>query len=67
MPGDPKECCAHAANCIRLAKEASTEEVRKTFFDRAQKWNVLAANLDGPKHSLTPQRATTFEVVGVVD
>lgn len=46
MPGDPKECCAHAANCIRLAKEASTEEVRKTFFDLAQKWNVLAADLD---------------------
>jgi hypothetical protein len=46
MPGDPKECCPHAPNCIRLAKEASTEEVRKTFFDLAQKWNALAADLD---------------------
>jgi len=25
---------------------ASTEEVRKTFFDLAQKWNVLATDLD---------------------
>jgi hypothetical protein len=46
---------------------ASTEEVRKTFFDLAQKWNVLGADLDTAQALLDAARGTSFEVVGVVD
>jgi hypothetical protein len=45
MPGDPKECRQHAENCLRLAKEATTEEARKTFAELANKWMMLAGDL----------------------
>ena len=46
MPGDPKECRQHAENCLRLAKEATTEDARKTFVELANKWLMLAGDLE---------------------
>ena len=45
MPGDPKECRQHAENCLRLAKEATTDDARKMFVELANKWMVLAVDL----------------------
>jgi hypothetical protein len=46
MPGDPKECRQRALNCMLLAKEASTEQSKKTFLDLAQSWTRLASELE---------------------
>ena len=43
MPGDPKECRQHAENC---SKEATTEEARETFAELANKWMMLAGDLE---------------------
>jgi hypothetical protein len=49
MPGDPNECRIHAANCKRLAEEATTPEAREHFFSMAAQWERLAADLEGAK------------------
>jgi hypothetical protein len=46
VPGDPKECRQHALHCVLLAKEASSEESKKTFLNLAQHWNKLAVELE---------------------
>jgi hypothetical protein len=46
MPGDPKECRQHAANCRRLADEAGTVLTRETFLNLADTWERLAAELE---------------------
>jgi hypothetical protein len=42
----PKSAVQHAENCLRLAKEATTEEARKTFAELANKWMMLAGDLE---------------------
>ena len=56
MPGDPKECRQHAENCLRLAKEATTEEARKTFAELANKWMMLAGDLESAQALLDVAR-----------
>jgi hypothetical protein len=46
MPGDPKECRFHAANCLQLAEAASSPEVRRSFLELAQHWNRIAVELE---------------------
>ena len=46
MPGDPKECRQHAEKCLRLAQEASSEEIRRSFVNLANKWMMLAGDLE---------------------
>ena len=46
VPGDPKECRQHALNCKLLAKEATSEESKKTFLNLAQHWTRLAVELE---------------------
>lgn len=46
MPGDPKECRQRALSCMLLAKDATTEDAKRTFFTLAQSWTRLAAELD---------------------
>ena len=46
MLGDPKEARAHAANCMHLAKTASSPTVQKTLADLAKQWKRLANELD---------------------
>jgi hypothetical protein len=49
MPGDPSECRIHAANCIRLAEEATIAEARDHFFNLAAQWERLAPELESAK------------------
>jgi hypothetical protein len=49
MPGNPNECRIHAANCKRLAEQATTPEAREHFFNLAVQWERLAADLEGAK------------------
>ena len=46
MPGDPKECRQRALNCLLLAKDATSEEARRTFLSLANTWTGLAAELE---------------------
>jgi len=45
MPGDPKECLEHAAECQRLADMAKSEHARDVFLDLAKTWIKLARDL----------------------
>ena len=40
----------HAENCLRLAKEATTEEARKTFVELANKWMMLVMKRGRRQH-----------------
>ena len=42
----PKSAVSTQKNCLRLAKEATTEEARKTFAELANKWMMLAGDLE---------------------
>jgi hypothetical protein len=46
MPGDPKECREHAANCYVLAAQATSPSAKKIFTDLAEHWERLAAELE---------------------
>ncbi len=46
MPGDPKECRQHALNCVHLAKDATTPELRDHFAKLARTWIKLADELE---------------------
>jgi hypothetical protein len=46
MPGNPEECRRHAANCLRLAEQAPSPEVREHFLTLAERWQQLAAELE---------------------
>jgi hypothetical protein len=47
MPGNPKECRAHALRCEELARAARTLDARQHFSSLSQSWNRLAADLEG--------------------
>ena len=49
MPGDPKECRENAKLCLEFAQTARTEVDRKRFEAFAQKWLVLATDLEAAK------------------
>ena len=46
MPGDPKECRAHAVRCKELAEAAPTPDVRQHFTQIADSWIRLAVELE---------------------
>ena len=46
MPGDPKECRQHARNCLRIAEEARSADVARSFVDLAHGWTKLAIELE---------------------
>ena len=46
MPGDPKECRDHAAQCFMLAAEAPTQVGKERFENLGQRWLALAADLE---------------------
>jgi hypothetical protein len=46
MPGNPKECRAHALRCAELADSSTTPEARERLLELATKWNQLAAELE---------------------
>jgi hypothetical protein len=46
MPGNPKECRAHAARCAELAVKARTAQLRATFLDLSKNWENFAIQLE---------------------
>ena len=46
MPGNPRECREHAANCKQLAQSASGEAAREKFLALATTWERLASELE---------------------
>jgi hypothetical protein len=46
MPGDPKECRLHAANCRKLAEAATSPDAKEHFLNLARQWDHLAADLE---------------------
>ena len=45
MPGNPRECREHAANCRHLAESASAT-AREAFLNLANTWERLASELE---------------------
>jgi hypothetical protein len=46
MPGNPKECRAHAARCAEMAVAARTAQLRTTFLKLSKHWEQLAIQLE---------------------
>jgi hypothetical protein len=46
MPGDPKECRAHARRCSELAAAAKEPRLKKTLSHLAASWVKLASELE---------------------
>ena len=51
MPGDPRECRHHAENCRHLASETRSATVRSTFLILAERWQLLAEELESDEQS----------------
>ena len=56
MPGDPKECRMHAANCRTLAAQTSPS-AKETFTHLAETWERLAAELESAQTFLKAMAA----------
>jgi hypothetical protein len=46
MPGDPKECRAHARRCSELAAAAKEPRLKRTLSHLAASWTKLATELE---------------------
>ena len=46
MPGDPKECRENAKCCLQMAADSTSPLARAQFEKIAQKWLLLAADLE---------------------
>jgi hypothetical protein len=46
MPGDPKQCREHAKRCWALASEIINPVLKESLIDAAQRWAVLAVELE---------------------
>jgi hypothetical protein len=46
MPGDPKQCREHAKRCWALAAQTTNPVLKDSLIDAAQRWAVLAAELE---------------------
>ena len=42
MPGDPQQCRQQAQDCLRLAREATSDPARQEFMALASTWRQLA-------------------------
>ena len=54
MPGDPKRCREHAKRCWALASEVTNPVLKESLLDAAQRWAVLAAELETIHSLLEP-------------
>jgi hypothetical protein len=52
MPGDPKECREHAKRCWALASQTQNPVLRESLVDLAQKWSVVAVDLEATQRLL---------------
>jgi hypothetical protein len=57
VPGDPKECKMHAANCRTLAAQATSPAAKETFTNLAETWERLAAELESAQTFLKAMAA----------
>ena len=46
MPGDPKECREHAANCVEMANASENDNDKGRLKELAASWDKLAAELE---------------------
>jgi len=46
MPGNPRECRAHALECMELARRARTPEHKQLLTGLAQSWMHFAAGIE---------------------
>jgi len=46
MPGNPEQCRQHAKRCWALALETTNPVLKESLTDAAQRWAVLAAELE---------------------
>jgi len=60
MPGDPKECRAHAMRCAELAAAAKTEQLRATLLELSRNWVKLAEGLE-TTHTFLDQENVDFK------
>jgi hypothetical protein len=56
MPANPTDCRERAHRCAKLAAAAATPELAATLSDIAQKWAILAAELDRMDRALTSRQ-----------
>jgi hypothetical protein len=54
MPGDPKECRAHAAHCRDLAAQTTNPSAKEALTNLAQHWSVWHPSWTVPKPSCSP-------------
>jgi len=54
MPANSADCRERAQRCAELAAAAATPELAAVLSDIAQKWAVLAAELDRTDRALAP-------------
>ena len=52
MPANSADCRERAQRCAKLAAAAATPELAAVLSDIAQKWGVLAAELDRTDRAL---------------
>ena len=64
MPGDPQKCRERALKCKYLANDARTESAKQMFFDLAQSWLRLAAELENTNALLNALNEIDFDGVG---
>jgi hypothetical protein len=57
VPGNPKECRMHAANCRTLAAQATSPSAKKTFTNLAETWDRLAVELESAQTFLKAMAA----------
>jgi len=57
MPGDPKECRMHAANCRDLAAQATNPSAKESFTKLAEQWERLASELESAEAFLIAMAA----------
>jgi hypothetical protein len=58
MPGNPKECREHAANCRSLAEQTSNPSAKEAFTSLANHWERLASELESAEAFLLAMAAT---------
>ena len=57
MPGDPKRCREHAKRCWALTSEITNPVLKESLTDAAQRWAILATELETIHALLEPLEA----------
>jgi hypothetical protein len=63
MPGDPQECRQQAQDCLRLAREATSDPARDDYTALADTWTQLANMFENDNALLESLSAAGSSVV----